>query len=606
MRRIISKNIIILVIIILILSSCIRLKELVASNTNSPNITDRRYMASSQVSSGGDELTQQNLADIKIENLEDDRVKMTLSFMTSSGISLIDQKVSKGVPNYTISHIDGVDRMVIKLDGISNWTYRIYENEIKDNKVISGVLKQEPTGSDSLYLYISTLDEYGYTVEKNANKLEIYFTHIPTALSYSYYIRINAFVEYQNAYFSYQDFYPSISLDGVNGVLISKPFSTESQANEYLLEQKDTLTNMAQGKEISIIRLGNNELPEYNYQNEIEQIINNPIGTKYGEPILGIPLVTDGRFLSWGNSKTEFAYAKTYTILGAQEGDVYSYEQICTSTGEGQRNLIEYQCTSLLSAGYSYDGQYMAFIDQDAQTRMLVIVDTKTGKLYIPADDGFGIDTSSFVWSNNDNRLYAITGEYDSKQLLCYDMQDINNIQVFALVEEEYIESNLYLHDDNIYYLKSTPDNSTTNIYSADINTGKSREHISANSFMLSPDGQSLVVNDMQKDDVENYSLYIYDIDSGEKQSIQDGKMVMDYTWSKDSTRVYYSVYKSAGWEEEYPLELYYYDVEQKTSYYMMDMITGALYTAYEKMQVLVMSIFELQDRQVSVTYIVK
>jgi|GEM_PF-4258511 len=603
MRRFCIKNIIIFIIIIFTFLGCAKSREIEVSNTAVPTFTEQPFFISTDSLSGGDGLSSQNLADIKIENLENNKVKMTLSFMTGSGISLIDQQVSSGVPNYSINHIEGLDRMVVKLDGISNWTYKIYDEEIQNNKLIQGVLKQEPIGSDSLYLYISTKDDYFYRVDTVANKIEITFSHIDEALSYSYYIKINAFVEYQNGYFNREDFYPCLSNDEINGVLISKPFDTLDEANAYLNENKDEIQIDIPSKELSVIYLGSNELPEYNYQNQLEQIVNKPIGYKNDEPVVGIPLITEGRFLSWSKDKKGFTYAKPYTLLGSQVGDVYSYEELWMRTEESDISLLDYQFTSILNARYSYDNNLIAFIEQNDETRMLQILDTQNGNVYIPADEGFGIDTSSFVWSNKDNRLFAITGTHDSKQLLCYDMRNMNDISVYALEEEEYMESSLDLFDDSIYYLKSNSDNLTTDIYTSNIETGSTRKLLSANSFMLSTDGNNLTVNDMQYDNVDEYEFYVYNTNSKDKYVVENGKMIMDYTWSNDNTRVYYTVYKNAGWEEEYPLELYYYDIQKNQSIYVMDMITGALYPAYDDEQVLVMSIHQLQDKQITITY---
>ena len=237
---------------------------------------------------------------------------------------------------------------------------------------------------------------------------------------------------------------------------------------------------------------------------------------------------------------------------------------------------------------------------------MLQIADTDTGNIYIPADDGFGIDTSSFVWSTIDNRLFAITGDKNSKQLLCYDLQSEANPTVCALTEEEYMESSLCLFGDSIYYLRPDTDSLKTSIYRANIETGHGARLLQGNSFALSPDGENVLVNDMQYDNVDEYSFYIYVNSANEKHIIESGKMIMDYAWSPDSTRVYYTVYKNAGWEEEFPLQLYYYDITTLESHYVMDMITGALYTAQQADEVLVMSIFQLQDKPITITYKVK
>lgn len=607
MKKFGAKNIIVvIIIIILMLFGCTQTDEIPIIETASPVNTEVPFFLSSQEISGGDGLSSLNLADIKIETLDSDKVKLTLSFMTGSGASMVDQQISEGVPNYSISHIEGVDRMVIKLSGISSWTYRIYEDEIQNNKIVKGILRQEPSNGEGMYLYVSTRDEYAYRVENDANKIEITFNHIDQAQSYKYYVKINAFLEYQNGEFKHNDFYPCISNDGANGVLLSMPFDTLEQAQNYVDNNTEVLEQMVNAAEISVIYLGNNELPSYSYQNQLEQILNTPIGLNLDDAVVGDPLITEGRFLSWSNSSEEFVYAKPYTILGSQVGDIYSYEEIWLRNVDEDTNLVQQQFTSILSAGYSYDDQYAAFIDQNDKTRILQIVDTETGEVYLPSDDGFGIDTSSFVWAKNDNRLFAITGAHDSKQLLCYDMRDINNINVYALTEEEYMESSLYTDGDYIYYLRADDDSFKTDIIRADIETGKTRTLMSGNSFMLSSDGKNILVNDMQSDIVDEYSFYVYNTETKEKNIILNSKMIMDYTWSKNNTRVYYTVYKNAGWEEKYPLALFYYDMEHQQSYYVMDMITGALYPSYIEEEVLMMSIHQLQDKEIAITYQVR
>ena len=603
MRVFRKKNIIFFIIIILLFAGCTGKDKIDTTATIAPTATDMPFLSNDIIISGGDGLTHQNLADIKIENLENDRVLMTLSFMTGTGAALIDQRVSSGVPNYAVSHVEGVDRMIIRLDGISNWTYKIYAEEIQDSSVIQGVLKQEPIGDSSLYLYVSTKDDYSYRVDTSANKIMITLSPQEQSTKYNYYIKLNAFLDYQNGYFKSEDFVPCLSRDGINGVLLSYPFDTIDAANLYLEEHAEMLEAEISSQDISIVYLANNELPEYNFQNQLEQIINKPIGFSGNESIVGVPLITDGRFLAWGKSKDDFLYARAYTLLGSQVGDVYTYEEIWKRQKDTSAAVMDSQFTSVLWAEYSYNYRFLAFIDQNDETRMLQILDNLTGEIYVPADDGFGIDTSSFVWSDRDNRLFAITGERDSKQLLCYDMRDLNGISVYALTEEEYMESSLSIYGEYIYFLKAGEDSLTTDIYRANIETGHQSKILSGNSFILSPKGNYMAVNDMQCSNTEDYCFYAYDLNDKTENIIQSGKMIMDYTWSRDGSRIYYTVYKNAGWDDEYPLQLYYYDVNKKQSYYVMDMITGALYPAYDEEQVLVMSIFQLQDRQITITY---
>ena len=175
----------------------------------------------------------------------------------------------------------------------------------------------------------------------------------------SYY---DAFSEYQNGDLASDNFLPSLCSDGTHGVLLSAPFDTLSDAQAFLGSMQQSITRMVSEDNISIIYLGNNELPEYDYENQLEQIINSPIGMNGNEYIIGEPLITEGRFLAWNSSGDQFIYARAYTMLGSQQGDAFSYEEMWIQTNGGDLQLTDQQYTSVLSAAYSHDDRSYNFV----------------------------------------------------------------------------------------------------------------------------------------------------------------------------------------------------------------------------------------------------
>lgn len=578
-----------------------RVKPIPASASDTPSSSIEGYYDSTQSLSGGIDLSSQNLADIHIETIDESTTRLTLSFMTGSTSNISGQEISSGVPKYSTSFIAGLNRMVIALEGINYWTYRLYEDELADSYIL-GLVHQRPVDSNLTQLYISIADNYAYKIEELNNKLIVTYKHIPVKATSSYYVMLNAYAEYENTKFSKNIFYPCISDDGDNAVLLSKGFATEDEAAIFLEQHLDIIEQFAPKKTPLIIYLSNNELPKYSFDDELLALSKAPIAIKGETPISYPAMIIDGRFLNWDNDYRNYSFVKPYTIRGAQKSDYYRYEQIMQFKDNSSKNILEYQFTSILNTQYSFNNEYIAFIDQNAQTRMLEIVHLKSGKLYIPADDGFGMDTSSFVWSDKENKLYAISGDYSNKQLLCYDLSDPNDIDIYAIVEEKFNESRLDMAGDKLYYLKRNEQTINTMILEIDVSTNEITDLHEGKSFVLSPNGRSLVINTISDDKT---TTIIYNILTGEITQIQNSQSVMDFVWSKNSSKVFYTVNRNVEWDNIYPMALYYYDVNKMEVNYIADIATGALYQSSENDSVLFMCIHQLQDRSLPITYIV-
>ncbi|MCK5129516.1 MAG: hypothetical protein KAQ68_06680, partial [Clostridiales bacterium] len=508
------------------------------------------------------------------------------------------------------SFIPGINRMQLTMKGVSYWSYKLYEEELLDS-IIGGVFVQRPVDQDVSNLYINIHSDYAYKIEEYINQIIITFHEVDLQKQQkSYYAILNAYDEYEKGAFGNEfEMSPTICTNKENILLLSKPYESYEKAKEFTKNNSALLDTVVPGKKFSIVELDNTGLPNFSEEAGLIEIANTPIGMRDDEALSFVPLIVNGRFLGYDNTYTTYTYAQPNVILGDQEGDVFRFEYLYQSDVEGvsKEKIMEQQFSSINSAQFSHDSKYVAFIEQNDVLRMLQILSLEDGRLYIPAEDSFGIDTASFAWADDKNVLYAINGEFQSKQLLSYDLTNPDDVQVKGIFEQEFSESILQMKGNKIYYADRDPESLTSQICVVDIETGNVDKIADGYSFLLSPDGSKLLINDVEMiNSMESYRLRYIDIESGTETIIQIGQTISDVTWSTHGERVYYSVYRDAGWDNPYPNALYYYDLNKKQSVYMMDIVSSALYASQNDDEVLMMCIFTYQKQPIPITYIVK
>lgn len=606
------KSFIIILLFIMLFTGCNKGgKVITASGPQNPTSEIKGFYEQQQIVSGGMGGSSLNLSDIKITKDKNNETKMILSFAQGTQNADMSYTPSKTVPKYETSFAKGINRMIISMQGISYWSYKLYEDELKDS-IINAIFVQRPVDREDSYLFINTKSDYAYKVEEQTNQIIITFNATESKLeNMSYYASLNAYDEYERGLFADDfDMKPSACDDGENIILLSPPFESEEKARDFVTQNSHTINDVAPGKKFSIVQLDNTVLPIFSEEAGLIELAKTPIGYKDDIPLSFNPLIVNGRFLDFNGDKTEYVYAQPNTLFGAQEGDTFNFQYLCKSdvTGGLQQRLLDYQFESINSAKFSHDSKYVAYIEQHNDVlRMIQILSLEDGKLYIPADDGFDVDTAAFEWADDKNVLYAINGDNQSKQLLSYDLTNPNDVKVKGIFEQELSESILQIKNNKIYYAVRSNEslNSKINVY--DINNGNIKELTEGCSLLVSPDGTKMLVMDIQMvDDKESYRLRYIDMDTGEEQIIHTGQRISDMTWSTFGSRVYYTVYRNAGWDAQYPDALYYFDAEGKNSIHMMDVVTSALYPSLVDEEVVVMCIFTYQNRPMPITYTVR
>ncbi len=581
-----------------------------ATGPQNPTSEIEGYYSQHQTVEGGVGGNGLNLVDIKIESPETDSIKLIFSFAQGNLESDNSYTLSKTVPKYNVSFIEGINRMVLSFEGVSYYSYKLYDNET-DNPMLGGIFAQRPVNTDLSYLYININNDYAYKAQEFNNQIIVTIKKVTESNEQkAYYVTLNAFDEYEAGYLDENfDIKPTLCRDKENIILISKPLINYEDALNYVNYNNDKLTGLLAGKKFVITELENSSLPEFSEESGYEEISQTPIGFKNGDSMNFPVLITNGRFLCFSNDGKSFVYAQPNTIYGEQEGDSLSFEYLYIqniSSGQSSR-LMDIQFSSVTDARFSSDSKYLAYIEQKDVLRQLQILSLEDGKLYIPEEDSFGIDTASFVWDDNKNILYAINGEFQSKQLLSYDLTDPDNVVVSGVFEDEFSESILQIYGDKIYYANRTGEGTDSEICAVDIKNGQCSKIAEGNSFLLSPDGKNIVVSDVYVEgDKEIYRLRCYLIEEQTEYLIYSGELINNVTWSKDGGRIYYSVYSDNVENDQYPYSLYYYDVLDNQSYFMMNTIASALYHGTSDDEVLLMCIFTYKNRPIPVTYQVK
>jgi Tol biopolymer transport system component len=585
-------------------------KPIEATSTEAPASSVKGYFNPEQVLTGGSDIDRLNLRDIEVKRQDEDLV-VILTFMEGSARMDMNEAPAAGVPQYTTRWYPGVDRLAISFEGLAFWDYRIYPNEI-ENTVISGIFKQLPVNSETTVLYLNTRDSFAYRMESVGNQLMIYLRPQAQEEVMSWYVAIDGFAEYTQGQVPEElTLAPTLCEDLGNVILLSAPFADEQQARQFLEENADALAQAVPGKQAAVLELGSNRLPPYDESTQLKALLEKPVSRLDGQSRQAQSFIENGRFLCWHPNGQDFLFVRPIMLSSTQEDNVYIQEQLWTGNAdEGTVSaVLDYDFISILKAEYSPDGKYIAFLEQTDNERVLQIVEVDTGSISIAAEDEFGIDTSDFVWDEQENKLYGITGEVGAMQLMCYDLTGgSDDVSVSALEEEPCYEGDITLLDGALYYSQSNIDSMEGQILRFDLATGTKKTLTSGYSLSRAPQGECLSILDTSttanEEDNGGYSLKVYDLATGKESIVDNSHIIVDSAWSADGTHLYYTIYRDlSSLEDEFPLSLFSYDTATGENRYVMDLITGALYPGQNPDCVLLMYIHDQMGRSVAITY---
>ena len=284
------------------------------------------YYTTGQTISGGNGLTEGNLKDISIEQNGKDTV-VTLSFRTGSDDSGVPEQDTGSIPIYTLTSIDGVHRFALTLEGVAYWDYALYENEL-GGTAVNGVFHHAAMAGNSGALYLNVSEGCDFRTEQKGSQLVLYFRAQAGSEDTSrWYIAANGFDLYviseQQALLQELGLYPTYCSDLRSIILLSAPFASKDEAQNYLAQHEQTISRLLPGRVSSIVELSGNELPEYDEQSQILSLLDTPVGKRDGQIYETEVLQANGRLLCWAPDGKSYVYARP--VYETVDGNTVNY-----------------------------------------------------------------------------------------------------------------------------------------------------------------------------------------------------------------------------------------------------------------------------------------
>ena len=586
-------------------------KTVAAQSSAAPKSAVDGYYSPEQSLSGGQDMHYVNLRDIAVSrNKDDGDTIVTLTFKDGSSQMGMEEKDTKGIPKYSTQWIDGVNRLAVDITGLSNWDYDVVADEIKDTPII-GVFKQTIDNTELTRLFFNLKSNIIYKMVEQDNKLVITMRAMPSDNASRFYVELNAFDELSNGKLTAEEgFLPTLCSDNTSITLLSKPYETADKANASLEDVKKTILAKLPGKSALVVEVKNDRLPSFDAKGAQDVFANTPVLRKDGKELTAPVVISNGSILCWRSDGMAYLYVSPFFL--DQGGEKTSYVKLFLyDVASEKATLLVSDCSDILQAEFSDDGQYVAFIDQGENSRILYIKDTSTpvDTLITASEAGMGIDTASFTWGSGkaSHTIYAISGEETMLQLMSYQMQDSGDAKVETLVEQEFTEGSIGFFDGKVYYSQSSDQVAKTGIFVYDPASRKTTRLSDGYAFELNrkTGTMAMLAQDTSVKDKEAYILKLYNPRSGNDSTILDGKSLGDsIVWSNDGSALYYTVYyDKVATDDRYKMALFRYDMNTSESKELMDIVEGDLSPSDRNSEVLLTYTFNQANQFVPVTY---
>lgn len=501
-----------------------------------------------------------NLKDISITQ-EREQTVVTLSLLSGSRKTGYAESKLTQLPEYTVTLLDQPQRIKIELTSISFWDYEQKTTWALSDFVV-GLFREVPADDDSLVIYLQLTKDAVFSVDEQEGNLIVRISAAEGNEGSKFFCVANAFFEHQEGRWPGDiDMEPVLSSDLSSRLLISRPFDSRGEAEDFAAAASLVLAAALPDKQLSIIELSGGTLPDYAADIDYALLEGRQIAVKPdGSEAKTTLLLQNGRYLA-AFSDGRIAFSRRYKPEEpALEQDSYLLsDRLWIYYPNGRIQSIDVPEFFLIgTAAFSADGRYIGLIDVSIENRVLYVYDFVEGTLYNLGEEGFGSQTTSFAWSSTGNTLYAMTG-YGTMQLMYCNFMTDGSLRIGAVEEQAGGEGSIGASNGRLYFA----DSSQGHVY----RIGDTRVQITTGmNIKTSPDGKSLLVLEAVSGGGEPVltSLKLYDIATGKETLIADQSELYGFDFSASGNKVYYMATSDDGDALYYAL--YVYDIASGTS----------------------------------------
>lgn len=498
-----------------------------------------------------------------------DETKLTLDFITGSRMSGgTDEGVISGVPTYTVKLTGAPYRLVIEFDSLAYWDY-YRQMDISAAPIILGSFRHTVSEGSAMAIYFQLANDAAFKVEEAPAKLIITLKSKPSPVSATptepeatpntldltesllapegsgYFVVANAYRDYCSGTLSREiDLKPTLANDMNTVLLISKPFSSQADAEEFrqsLLALNESA--VPSSWRIELIHFG--ELPRYDEKMEYTAAYDEQCARRSGEITTLDVLIPDGLFLTDTPKKGGYLYSRR--LLSGIGSDAYSYEQLYVLEENGYAHpLLSFEFEVIATAEYSPDGRRLAVLERASESTHLYVFDTDTSELMVDLSDmGFGDSISAFTWDSLGSSIYAIGGTSEI-QIHQYDFNVPIESKRHSIVDKKGADESYIAFLNGEVYFAQTELESGANIYTVKPEGGIRKPFHEGGAFEIAANGKYVAIAEYGSDFASDGtaaaspSFYVLNIESGEETLVTSDFSVYNFLWAKNSDKLYY------------------------------------------------------------------
>ena len=473
---------------------------------------------------------------------------------------------------------------MVRLDNISFWDYE-EDPAWSFSDLVLGLFKEVPADDDSLIIYIQLSRNADFTAEESEGNLIIRLTPGNENDGTKYFCVSNSFFEHQEGTWPDNiDMTPVLCSDSTNRLLISKPFDTEADGNVFMEQANKTLSSELPGNSVYLISLDKNALPEFSIDGDFSVADDINVLMTDGAVVDTPLLLQNGKYLA-SASDGRIAFSRSYKPEEpALEQDSYlSSEKLWILEPNGRiQNIDVGNFYAIDEASFSRDGRYLAILDVSIENRVLYIYDSQTNTPINLGEEGFGSQTAAFAWSDASDTIYAMTG-YSSMQLMSCVFYNDGTFDMEAVEEEPGSEGKLAVSGGRMFFADNYAGDSGI-IYEINDERHVITEGVD---FRISADGKTMLVLEAVPSGIEDNEqvltrLKLCDIETGGETPVADDTNIVDFGFSRNGGKVYYTVELNEGSGETtgqsagvYKFGLFSFDITSSTREQLAVSITG-------------------------------
>jgi len=516
--------------------------------------------------SGGDAALQENtnLKDMTVEQQGADTV-ITMSFLSGSRNEGVSESKLSSVPEYRVKLLNDPARMQVDL----NIDYSDYasQSEWFTDSVIYGTFKTIFPDSTSVYFQLD--EDVQAMVSEEEDKLVIRLEPAGSSAKTLYYAGINAYEEFsQNLIPAELGLTPTMCEGLADIMMISDPFTDEETAQQRAGSIDEKMKEVAPSKKARVFALSTDQLPSFaqDEQQEDAGAAASTVLMLNGSALAMQTLVENGKYLST-TPQGSILFARSYVPSTQEDLEQVVKERMWMLDSSGKMTQFELpDFYDVQKAETSSDGKYLAILDAGLESNVLYVLDTESGMLHNLGEEGFGNQTTSFVWDNERPVIYAMTGS-GTLQLTKYDFSVEEGSRINSVEEMPGAESKIQLVGDLIYFADKDAALDEEQgvrgvIYAVNKNTGARSTVGEGVDFTIAPDGSHMaaLVPQPVDDQQEALSLQITSLMAEDEPTpVPDSTFLEAYGFGTDGDTLYYTTREYEGVTEEYPIALLKY-----------------------------------------------